>query len=348
MFREVPSLSITCLKLISKSPNSYISEKSYEKILKLYSKQLIMKATQHLINYITEVGRMSDFIIPLIAFHNEYHTLSLKNSKITGNYLISIIQRSSFLEIIDVSGCLMIDDYVINQILSICLLLKTIEIRNCRKLTDLSIQYLNELGSNLVNINIGGNFNITEAGVLQLIQEHPNRHSFQSLNISGLPITEGTLESLSLHCTTLKYLGIGYAIISEISIRKYLEISGMRLECLILSWITPPLGYLDSLSFDLLDYIARTCPKLHTLDISGLKNMSYNAILSFIETKRAKVSQKNIFFSSFLFIFNFFYKADYNPQENERMKYIIAKFTAGTRTQLEALASQYPELTIEA
>lgn len=303
MFREIPSLSTICLKLISKSPTNYITEELYLNINNKYINNIKLKdkITQLLINTITDSGRMSDYIIPLIGYSSNLKYLSLKNSKITGIYLIEIIEKCKELNIIDVSGCLMIDDNIVNKLLITCPLLNTIEIRNCRKLTDLSIQYLIEYGKNIIHINIGGNFNITEPGVLQLIKNHPNKHLLQSLNISGLPISENILENLSLHCTSLKYLGIGYAIISEISLRKYLELSGSKLEHLVISWITPPFGYTEDLSPDLLDYISRTCPKLHTLDISGLRNMTYNSILSLVETKRAKV-----YFFIFLIIYLYY------------------------------------------
>lgn len=300
MFREVPSLSTICLKLISKSPNTYINETRYEIINKRYlnSFKLKEKVTQLLIDSITDSGRMSDDTIPIIGYIENLEYLSLKNSKITGIYLLKILEKCQNLKFIDVSGCLLIDDNIIMKLLVLCPLLIKIEIRNCRKLTDLTIQYLIEYGKNIIHINIGGNFNITETGVLQLIKYHPNKHLLQLLNISGLPISENTLESLSLNCTSLKSLGIGYAIISENSIRKYLETSGSKLEQLTISWISPPLGYTEDLSPDLLDYISRSCPKLHTLDISGLRNMTYNSILSLVESKRAKVS--------YLFISYFF------------------------------------------
>jgi hypothetical protein len=291
MYREIPSLSVTCLKFISKSPTLCITEDLYSNVMNRYSMSLIDTVTQLLINSITESGRMADDIIPLIAFEKtKSDMLSLKNSKITGAYLSEIIQRcGSQLISIDVTGCLMIDDLMIEKLLEICLQLQRIEIRNCRKLTDLSLGTLIESAPHIIHINIGGNFNMTENGILQFIEKHPNRHNFLSLNISGLPISEQTLDSLTKNCVSLKSLGIGYALITEAMVRKYLEKNGNRLESLCISWLTPPYS-LEGVSGDLIDFIAKTCPRLHTLDISGLKNITSYAIGNFIDSKRTRVS----------------------------------------------------------
>jgi hypothetical protein len=288
MYREIPPLSTACLKSISKAPGASINEKLYREILTRYSIQLVDRVSQDLINHITESGRMADYILPIIAFNSNRKSLSLKNSKITGPYLIEIIQQCPHLTSIDVSGCLMIDDNYVMKFLQLCPQLETIEIRNCRKLTDDALQSLITLAPRVVHINIGGNFNMTDHGVLALIQTHSNRQNFLSLNISGLPITEQTLTSLSLHCPALRSLGIGYAIITEALVRNYLEQCGSKLEALCISWLTPPYS-LEGVSLDLLDHISKCCPRLHTLDISGLKNITSTAISSLVDSKRAKV-----------------------------------------------------------
>jgi hypothetical protein len=288
MYREIPPLSITCLKSISKAPGSCINEKMYREILTRYSIQLVDRVTQDLINHITEGGRMADHIIPILAFNSNRKILSLKNSKITGPYLIEIIQQCPHLTSIDVSGCLMIDDNYVMKFLQLCPQLEHIEIRNCRKLTDSALQSLIDHAPRVTHINIGGNFNMTELGLLSLIETHPNRQYFLSLNISGLPITEQTLTSLTLHCHLLKSLGIGYAIINEALVRSYLENCGHKLESLCISWLTPPYS-LEGVSLDLLDHISKCCPRLHTLDISGLKNITSSAIGTLVDSKRTKV-----------------------------------------------------------
>jgi hypothetical protein len=86
----------------------------------------------------------------------------------------------------------------------------------------------------------------------------------------------------------LKSLGIGYAIINEALVRSYLENCGHKLESLCISWLTPPYS-LEGVSLDLLDHISKCCPRLHTLDISGLKNITSSAIGTLVDSKRTKV-----------------------------------------------------------
>jgi hypothetical protein len=291
MYREIPSLSVTCLKFISKTPTVCITEDLYANIIRRYSTPLIDTVTQLLINSITESGRMADDIIPLISFEQtKSNTLSLKNSKITGVYLSEIIQRCGpQLISIDVSGCLMVDDVMVEKLLQTCLQLQRLEIRNCRKLTDESLESLIRGAPHLIHINLGGNFNMTENGIIRFVEKHPNRQKLLSLNISGLPISEQTLHSLTANCLSLKSLGIGYALITEAMVRNFLEKNGNRLESLCISWLTPPYST-TGVSGDIIDFISKTCPRLQTLDISGLQNITSSAIGNFVDSKRTRVS----------------------------------------------------------
>jgi hypothetical protein len=92
--------------------------------------------------------------------------------------------------------------------------IKELNIENCRKLTDVSLDHLRKhapklqvrhwallqeavgLGGwkltsdALQSIDVGGNFNMTIAGITKLIEKHPNHSKFTRVHISGHAVTD--------------------------------------------------------------------------------------------------------------------------------------------------------------
>lgn len=74
--------------------------------------------------------------------------------------------------------------------------LKDVNLENCRKLTDASLDHLRKLAPKLQSFDIGGNFNMTLAGITKFIEKHPNHSKFTRVHISGHPVTDQYLSCL--------------------------------------------------------------------------------------------------------------------------------------------------------
>lgn len=75
--------------------------------------------------------------------------------------------------------------------------LKDVNLENCRKLTDASLDHLRKLAPKLQSFDIGGNFNMTLAGITKFIEKHPNHSKFTRVHISGHPVTDQYAPSCS-------------------------------------------------------------------------------------------------------------------------------------------------------
>ncbi|CAN0401380.1 unnamed protein product [Ectocarpus sp. 8 AP-2014] len=75
---------------------------------------------------------------------------------------------------VDLTACFYIRDSAIESLLSRCSLVERLSLRNCRKLTDVSLEHLVRHGKNIAALDIGGCFNMTAPGVDALCGLHPN------------------------------------------------------------------------------------------------------------------------------------------------------------------------------
>ena len=287
--REIHTLSLLCLKEISKAPAHHIDEFRWHRAFSNFPITLQNKVTQEIINHITEAGRMNDSSIPLQAFNRDMLELSLKNSKVSENFIMGATARCPNLTSIDVSGCLLVDTSVLQKILQSCPSLTDVSIRNCRKQTDDASDCLIKHCRHLTRLNIGGNINMTTDGIIHLLRNHPNNRHFRELYLSGLPITEAVLDTLVQRCPALTHISIGYAIITESVLRRFLQARGGDLISLNISWMTA-FDAKDNISVDILDCILSTCPRLTSLDVSGLRNITVQAVQAFIEQKKLQAS----------------------------------------------------------
>ena len=134
--RDIPDLSLLCLKVIAKTPTQFISEKTLARPYQAYPKPLLNSCTQKIIDYVSEAGRLTDAVFPLDSFDTNRTFLSLRNSKVSSKYLLAVLKRCPQLTHLDVSGCFPVDDDVVSELLDLCPALQSLCIRNCRKLTD--------------------------------------------------------------------------------------------------------------------------------------------------------------------------------------------------------------------
>ena len=289
--RDITDLSTICLKVIAKSPTDFISEKSLKRAYQSYANSLINTTSQLLIDYISDAGRMTDDVFPADAFATERTSLSLKNSKISAKYLLEVLKRCPKLKHLDISGCFLIDDDVVSNILDLCPQIQSFCIRNCRKITDHALVQISLKAAHLTALNIGGNINVSDKGLQRFVREYRNVQVLEELHLSGLPITENLLKLLAQNCKSLQILSIAYAIISPPMLESFMVVVGRGLKYLNVAWveamIAPYTTEATTLNTDLdyIDIIRRHCPLLVSLDVTGMKNINFMALSQLLEYK---------------------------------------------------------------
>ena len=209
MQREIPSLKVTVLKEISKKPLKCMTEQSLSRAFRICSVEFDLAQT--LIDYITEAGRLTDDVLPPSLFENGRISLSLKNTKVSGKYILKIIDRIGLdLLALDVGGTFQVDDTAVASIMKKCRKLNSLNIRNCRKITDKSLDIIISDNNSLCNIDLGGNTNISSEGIIRFLNNRKISNLIE-LNLSGLPIRNDALSIISENAIQLTSLGIGYS-----------------------------------------------------------------------------------------------------------------------------------------
>lgn len=290
MFRDIPSLSVICLKAIAKQPTIFISNDSLHRALNMFPDSAKENhLIQTIITYIAEAGRLSDDVVPVYAFNSNWTSLCLRNSKVSGSYIIKIINTCCNIKELDISGCFLVDDDTISKVLQKCRQLSNLDVCNCRKLTDNTITHIINYGRNITSINIGGNFNITLTGIQNLIESYPEISQLNEINISGLPITPPLLLSLvRRNNKCLHSIGIGYASLTETFLKQFLDVIKLRIRKLNIAWVTSA-NMNDLIGADFTEYLSHICPKLQDLDITGCKNITVTSIQQMIDYKKQQV-----------------------------------------------------------
>ena len=283
MIREIPTLTITLLKTIAKAPVQYIDSKSIERALKIFPEICKEKVAQLLVDYISEAGRMTDDV--QILFPITSMNISVRNSKLSGKYVVNnIAVKCQNLIDLDVSGCFQVMDETIFQILSNCTYLEILNYRNCRKVTDISLDHVCSYGKSLISLNAGGNFNITGGGLKRFLISHRTLDKFKDLHLSGLPLTEEHISLITRRCNRIVGLSIANMNISEVLLKNSINTLKLRLEKLCIGWTTINNNG-DQLSNSFFDFLANSCPCLIELDVSELRLLPVSVIQDMIDIK---------------------------------------------------------------
>lgn len=329
----VDSLKDLVLKEFARFPGKHISEIKFNKALHIleksdgrYKNHDVL--VQEMINHVTNAGRMTDDAVKYTLVDPQSTYLSLKNSKVSRDYVISVVSRCHMLETIILDGCLQVDDMVINHILKTCTNIRHLSINNCRKITDDTLTSLAHKISNhnsqINTILIGGDFNITQLGLesffnAQLIPK------LIEINISGLTLSPKIISNILQYGENIEVLGFSYAtsfVINECILTHLVKKFGKTLKRLDIAWLgavnnrvapgtvydidlvgydlevpaelmentnSPTIGVTD-LSLEFLQLLCHSCPKLTTLDFCGLKCFTIASIQRFIEYRASLVS----------------------------------------------------------
>ena len=325
--REIPSLQTTILKSIAKQPNLYITEKSFRRSQYLIPVHMRHDILQTLVDYLIEAGRMTDDVIPISFYQCDRLSLSLQNSKVSGKYIEKLVHQCQNFTNLNLSGCFQVTDVIVERILSTCSQLHSLDVRNCRKLTDDSLKFIVEKGIRLTSINIGGNFNISLDGIRFFVSNHPNITAFREIHISGLPVSDDILGIISSRCKNVECFSLAFSNTSEESLRRLLTNIGQTIKSLSIAWVNASGLAEGDLDTSFLDFLARCCPRLQVLDISGNKNISISSIQQLLDFKLCQ--------------------SEADPETWKPIMNLKAKFMGGSKLQIEQLSASHPYARIE-
>ena len=209
-FLDLPWIDILC--------NRILCFLSTEQIGRL---QLVSKSFQELcLTYfrhcqiidLTGSGRLSRFsgqaFCKLTDGNESLRVLNLKNCKrwVKDDILIPVLKRNSFLQVIDISGCLDVTNNSIVTLSTSCQGLMELHLSECRWLSSAA---LTQIGFNchyLVKLTLRGCWNIDDVSLCTIVASNPNLHE---LDISDCySITDIAVYDLAKCCRDLRYIGL--------------------------------------------------------------------------------------------------------------------------------------------
>lgn len=364
--REVPTLRTTALKAIARQPGHCLRE---DLVLRALSRMppadahARSRVTSQVVHYVTDAGRFTDEMIPVCIFDPAADVIDVTNSKVSDGYLRQIVDRCPGARAINVAGCFQVDDDVVKYVLTKCPKVHKLNLQNCRKLTDRALEEVARSGCQIDRLDVGGDFNITEAGLVHFLKTYRHAGAMKELNVSGLRVTQTGLTAIVDRCTGLDCLGIGYANVDEESVRLVVNTMGPRLKHLNISWL--PCGEdPEAFSSDFFSLLLGRCPHLIDLDICGLKAVTAATLQMYLDSKNAQVyifqclscyDLHTITVSKCIPLYVYIYtltmlchQHEENPTKVRALHTLRAKFIAPSRQQVETLLSGYQHLKYEA
>lgn len=286
--REVPTLLLTCLRCIGKQPGAHLTDQASARAFRNASRETRSHITRIVVDQVTDAGRYVDDAVPVSLFDTESLSIDIKNAKVSAAYIKSLVDKSAVLEELNVSGCFQVDDDIVIYIIQKCRKLRKLNIQNCRKLTDRCLDEIAASGLELVSLDIGGNMNMTEQGVVRFLNTYPFAQLLKELNLSGLPVTDSVLLALVNRCRAVETLGIAYALVHEEDVKILLSRIGNRLKKLNIAWL-PCNDTSNTYSVSFFEHINATCPVLVALDLSGMRTVTAATLQKFLEARGLQV-----------------------------------------------------------
>lgn len=188
-------------------------------------------------------------------------SLSLHNASI-GETTVKAMVKSGMgdcLACLDLTGSHTLTDSVVDHLLQHCPNLKRLSLKNCRRLTNASLQSVVTYCPQITCLDIGGTYNMTTSVVMDCI---PQLDHLNELYASGLGWTDHTLSQLVETKSDWKGLGLAFSIVTGSGLRMSLAQCG-QLEILNIAFCE---AACDS---SLLGYLGRSLPLVKALDIRG-------------------------------------------------------------------------------
>ncbi|GLE09364.1 hypothetical protein PINS_up020973 [Pythium insidiosum] len=203
--------------------------------------------------------------------------LEITGARISTKFIARLTKVCTKLHTINFSGCFRLTDDAIEVLLTNCPEIKELNLENCRKLSDLTLDHLRKLAPKLQSIDIGGNFNMTVAGITKFIEKHPNHSKFTRVHISGHAITDQTVRTIMAKCRKIHSLAIGYCAVSDEAIIALLT-KRESISRLCLHWNV-------AITDQLLHFIATNGRNIQELNLCGVKTITPDAIVTTVNAK---------------------------------------------------------------
>ncbi|CAM9219886.1 unnamed protein product [Phaeothamnion confervicola] len=134
-------------------------------------------------------------------------------------------------------------------------------------------------GTRLRAVDLGGCFNMSLKGVMDLITRHPNRENFDALQLPGLPLTHEFTAALPANCPNITSLGIGYNQLELLLLEQLLNPLARQLRALRVHWCV-------TVRDNMLLWIGQSCPRLRFLDVCGCKFVTINGVGTMLQAKQ--------------------------------------------------------------
>jgi hypothetical protein len=224
-----------------------------------------------LIRLMSAARTWHDDLVPLSFFDNcGASVLSFGNStRATPAYALRVLERLPALRGLDFTACFGLTDEHVAQIVAACPQLEYVNLTNCRRVGDGSVEALLRL-ARLRHVDLGGCVNLSRAAPARLLT-HANAGNFTGLGLSGVEgITEALVEAVAATCQRLERLSLGYygggdgPVIAAVSAN-----AGLRV--LHLHWC-------ERLTDAALYAAADACPRLFLVDVTGIDRMTADGV----------------------------------------------------------------------
>lgn len=293
MIRDIPTLHEFIVKqFIAKTPTKCMTQPAVQRFLKAAQDPNCFRGhadiVQEILDCIIVSGRMTDDACPASIFVNRTF-VNLSNSRISGKYVLRLLEFCApTLVSLDVSGCFQVTVPVLKTVMASCPNLRRLNVKNCRKLTDAFLEDILSFPSlSLLELNVGGNFNITDRGIRNFVTHYPAIHLLENFGVSGLEVHDDTVLLIGAKCTGLRHLQLAYIDVRESTIAELLQAIGRPLESLDISWLSTTSNAKNaqpSAKF-IVDVICNNCAMLTELDVTANRNLQLPHVQEIIDRK---------------------------------------------------------------
>lgn len=136
--------------------------------------------------------------------------LSLYNATLSENTIEAMVECrvGEYLAVLDLSGVHGLSDDLLQRILPGCTNLQRLGLKNCRRITNKTLELVGKHLKQLDTIDIGGSFNLTTEGVIEMIPQLPN---LVELHVSGLNWSNESLKEVTA-LREWKALSLGFCM----------------------------------------------------------------------------------------------------------------------------------------